>query len=325
MSSVSHELRSPLHGILGATNFLYDSNMGRFQREMVDTITSCGRTLLDSLEHVMDFAKINNFSKYNDNILSKATGPRKQQMESRRKKILAASSLTSSVDMSLVIEEVVEAVVLGFTVQHDFLHSEDAITEIGVQIPNWNTKPQKLSNSSRTRSARGRVRLCLDLPTSNSVFETQPGAWRRIIMNLVGNALKYTEEGSIIISLAVEDEDPSPKDEFFEQSNNPKNEAWLVLTVRDTGIGMSNDFLQNNVFKAFSQEDSLGVGVGLGLSIGDRVVDSMGGHGEVASAKGSGTTFSVRKYFVSHKGCSVSVKPLYLFCLLFGSVNNVTG
>lgn len=53
VASISHELRSPLHGVLGAANFLYDSKLNRFQLEMVDSITSSGRTLLDTLEHVV--------------------------------------------------------------------------------------------------------------------------------------------------------------------------------------------------------------------------------------------------------------------------------
>ncbi|KAJ9603580.1 hypothetical protein H2200_011766 [Cladophialophora chaetospira] len=293
VSSVSHELRSPLHGILGATNFLYDSNLGRFQHEMVNTITSCGRTLLDSLEHIMDFAKINNFSKTNNNILKKIRTPKKQETESRRKRVLATSSLTSSVDMNLVIEEVVEAVVLGFTVQHDFLHSEDAIAGVGVQIPNFITKPQDLSKSSRTRSIRGRVRICLDLPAANSHFETQPGAWRRIVMNLVGNALKYTDEGSISISLRVQNPEHSAEGQESGKANQSKVGTWLVLTVKDTGIGMSNEFMQNHIFKAFAQEDSLAVGTGLGLNIVDQVVTFMDGHVDVSSAKGFGSTFGI--------------------------------
>lgn len=58
VASISHELRSPLHGVLGATNFLYDSKLSRFQLEMVDSITSSGRTLLDTLEHVVSQAAL---------------------------------------------------------------------------------------------------------------------------------------------------------------------------------------------------------------------------------------------------------------------------
>ena len=293
VSSISHELRSPLHGILGATNFLYDSNMGRFQRQMLDTVTSCGRTLLDSLEHVMDFAKINNFSKTNRRNLSKVTAPKQEQMETLRQKVLAASSLTSVVDMSLVIEEVVESVVLGFTVQHDFMHSEDAISEVGLQMPTFASKPRNMSKSNRTKSTRGRVRLCLDLTTRDSLFETQPGAWRRIIMNLVGNALKYTEEGSINISFRVQDANSDSGDEPVQDSGKAKVGGGLIFTVQDTGIGMSNEFLQSKVFTAFSQEDSLASGTGLGLSIVDQIVTSLGGHVDVTSAKGFGSTLRV--------------------------------
>jgi hypothetical protein len=106
----------------------------------------------------MDFAKINHISKINNSVLSRATSSRKQQTDLRSKKVLAASSLTSAVDISLVIEKVVEAAVLGFAVQHDFLHSADAYTETGVQVPNYNTKPQSLPNSNKSQPARGRVR-----------------------------------------------------------------------------------------------------------------------------------------------------------------------
>ena len=54
VSSISHELRSPLHGVLSASNFLKDANLSRFQSEMVEVISSCGRTLLDTINHVMD-------------------------------------------------------------------------------------------------------------------------------------------------------------------------------------------------------------------------------------------------------------------------------
>lgn len=58
VSSISHKIRSPLHGILSATNSLNDSSMTRFQREMVAVVSKSGTTLLDTLDHIMDFAKI---------------------------------------------------------------------------------------------------------------------------------------------------------------------------------------------------------------------------------------------------------------------------
>ncbi len=113
-------------------------------------------------------------------------------------------------------------------------------------------------------------------------------------MNLVGNALKYTDEGSISISLRIQDTESDMESQESETLLKPKEEAWLVLQIRDTGIGMSNEFMHNHLFKAFAQEDSLAVGTGLGLSIIDQVVTSMDGHVEVSSTKGFGSTFGVR-------------------------------
>lgn len=61
ISNVSHELRSPLHGILASVEFLADTALDGFQRNLVDTVDICGRTLLDTIEHVLDFSKIKKF------------------------------------------------------------------------------------------------------------------------------------------------------------------------------------------------------------------------------------------------------------------------
>ena len=55
ISNVSHELRSPLHGILASVEFLSETMMDGFQRNLVETVDICGRTLLDTIEHVLDF------------------------------------------------------------------------------------------------------------------------------------------------------------------------------------------------------------------------------------------------------------------------------
>lgn len=59
VSSISHELRSPLHGILRSSELLRDMPLNSMQLEMVHTIESCGQTLLDIINHLLDFAKIN--------------------------------------------------------------------------------------------------------------------------------------------------------------------------------------------------------------------------------------------------------------------------
>ena len=63
IGSISHELRSPLHGILASAEFLIETANTSFQRNLISTVDSCGRTLLDSINHLLDFSKINSFER----------------------------------------------------------------------------------------------------------------------------------------------------------------------------------------------------------------------------------------------------------------------
>lgn len=58
VANISHELRSPLHGILGSIEFLHDTAIDAFQASMITTVETCGKTLLDTVNHVLDFAKL---------------------------------------------------------------------------------------------------------------------------------------------------------------------------------------------------------------------------------------------------------------------------
>lgn len=107
---------------------------------------------------------------------------------------------------------------------------------------------------------------------------------RQIFMNLLSNAVKFTPEGGAISAEAacLSREDGKVHDVFI---------------VRDTGIGMSREFIENHIFKPFSQETSelsmQYAGSGLGLSIVHSLVQMMGGTIEVESEPGSGTTFTI--------------------------------
>jgi signal transduction histidine kinase len=63
IGSISHELRSPLHGILAAAEFLEDTSLDTYQKSLISTQVSCGKTLLQVIEHVLDYSKINSFEK----------------------------------------------------------------------------------------------------------------------------------------------------------------------------------------------------------------------------------------------------------------------
>ena len=107
-----------------------------------------------------------------------------------------------------------------------------------------------------------------------------PTRLRQVLINLIGNAIKFTSAGEIVVSLAVEARDNTT--------------ATLLVAVRDSGIGIPADKL-DSIFEAFSQADASTTrqygGSGLGLSISSRLVELMGGHMSVDSAPGKGSTF----------------------------------
>ena len=110
-----------------------------------------------------------------------------------------------------------------------------------------------------------------------------PGRLKQIILNLISNALKFTDEGEIVISL---------KDESDKQDDN-----HLVICVKDTGIGIAQDKLES-IFSSFSQADASTTrkygGTGLGLTISKRLTAMMNGSIWVESKEGEGSLFYVR-------------------------------
>ncbi|EMI17621.1 multi-sensor hybrid histidine kinase, partial [Rhodopirellula maiorica SM1] len=107
-----------------------------------------------------------------------------------------------------------------------------------------------------------------------------PGRLRQIIVNFVGNAIKFTESGEVVVDVNPE--------EVSDDS------ALLHVTVRDTGIGIPKE-KQSKIFEAFSQADASTTrhfgGTGLGLTISSRLIDLMGGKVWLESQPGVGTTF----------------------------------
>jgi signal transduction histidine kinase len=63
MEQISHELRSPLHGVLAACEFLSETTLTNYQKNLIETQVSCGKTLLQVIEQVLDYSKINSFEK----------------------------------------------------------------------------------------------------------------------------------------------------------------------------------------------------------------------------------------------------------------------
>jgi len=130
----------------------------------------------------------------------------------------------------------------------------------------------------RERSGnRSRVALA---PGLHSI-RTDGAALRRILVNLLGNAHKFTRRGEVTLTITTETREPGP---------------YLVFAVADTGIGMTPDQIAQ-VFEAYTQADTSTTrrygGTGLGLTITERLVHLLGGDISVTSTLGVGSRFIV--------------------------------
>ncbi|MGE0432501.1 MAG: response regulator [Planctomycetota bacterium] len=118
-----------------------------------------------------------------------------------------------------------------------------------------------------------------DVPTH---FIGDPGRLRQVLVNLAGNAIKFTESGEVVVQVAQV------------ASNSDASATALMFSVRDTGPGIAADKLEQ-IFESFSQADASVTrrhgGTGLGLSISRKLVELMGGTIGVDSEVGRGSTF----------------------------------
>jgi two-component system, sensor histidine kinase and response regulator len=131
------------------------------------------------------------------------------------------------------------------------------------------------------RAAAKDLELACDLdPVVPSRLLGDPGRLRQILINLTGNAIKFTERGEVVIRV--------------ERWSETAEEVELHFSVKDTGIGIPLD-KQQHVFRAFSQADSSSTrtfgGTGLGLTISSQLVEMMGGRIWLESEEGRGSTF----------------------------------
>ena len=193
------------------------------------------------------------------------------------------------VPLDLFVEEVLESVLAGssyMTMSNAHLHppSRPGTASSQAMIP----PPSAISHHTPDGvvfSSRGQILIYLDIDhLADWSFRVHPGALRRIVMNLFGNSLKFTQSGFIRVSLRQE------------LQSKRKMEAGLMnvtLTVSDSGRGIGEDYMRDHLFNPFSQEDEFAPGTGLGLNLVHRMVSAVGGSIQVASKVGEGTTITV--------------------------------
>ncbi|KAJ5169266.1 uncharacterized protein N7482_004860 [Penicillium canariense] len=293
LSSITHELRTPLHGILGTAEILSDTAMNALQHGMVHTIESCGRTLLDTINNLLDLA----FLGENKNTGGRDSGEKQRHSPAssdgghrERSKSRGEKAASSQIKLDAVLEEVTESVFAGYSFYNHPKMPPPALTDSSSRSAG------KTSTSDQVGPGASEVTIIFDIqPETEWVFNTHAGAWRRILMNVFGNALKYTKTGYIYLGLKASEKSVSQDKTRLNSSSEEQDvEFEVTLSVKDTGKGIGPSYLQKDLFTPFVQEDSLISGSGLGLSIVHQAVGSLGGSIEINSTQGVGTEISIR-------------------------------
>jgi len=216
VANMSHEIRTPLNGILGMTTLALQTKLSSEQQEYLDTIKSSAESLLEIVNDILDFSRI----------------------EARR------------LDLEHTEFDLREAV-------------GDAAKVLALRA-----------------SEKGLELACHIAADAPDQLLGDAGRLRQVLLNVLGNAVKFTDTGEVVLHVDVETVTPS--------------RVTLRFAVTDTGIGIPAE-KQRQIFQAFTQADSSTTrrfgGTGLGLAIALRLVELMHGRMWVESEVGRGSAF----------------------------------
>jgi signal transduction histidine kinase len=272
ISNISHELRSPLHGILASAEFLSDTYLSTLQRTFIDSIDTCGRTLLEVINQVLDFGKLT----YMARLKGKASRPQIQNSTSIG---IVPRLNASTADLIGIVEQTVESC----CAVHEFKGISEQVDMgaiLGESDAEFREKQFQRRGSGRVQDPSSPLTVIIDVEYRQEgwYFMLQSGAVQRIILNITGNALKYTSAGWVRIQISTK---------------KVQSQTILQITVSDSGKGISAKFQQSRLFNPFAQEDPLQSGTGLGMSIAKQIVQHLGGEIKVSSRVGVGTRVQI--------------------------------
>lgn len=268
ISNISHELRTPLHGILAAAELLAETKLNSTQGSYLETVEACGKSLLELVNHVLDFTKLSGNMRANQ----------PQAKPSQR------------CDLVKLVQEVCESSWIGQMAKK--LESEQnsgigsayakgsessSPDDDGEAAPSLKEQKQKIL----TQFSHVETVIDISFRSLGWLVKCDAGGIRRVLMNLIGNSLKFTSVGFVHVSVR--------------EVQSTETHVVVEMGVTDTGKGISRTFLEEQLFHPFTQENHLGPGTGLGLSIVNSIVQSpaINGKIDVWSTLGQGTEIRV--------------------------------
>jgi two-component system, sensor histidine kinase and response regulator len=213
LATMGHELRTPMTGVIGMTEILFDSTLTDDQRELVRIIRRSGAHLVSIIDSILDFSKL-------------------EAGKLRLERV--AFNLRDSVEQ-----------VLDLLAPNAHQKGLELVCDLHRALP---------------RLVRG-----------------DPARFSEVVLNLVSNAIKFTDRGHVLVRLSVV------------KGEGPK--SYVRLAVIDSGIGIAESE-QEHIFEAYAHRPNPHGGTGLGLTISRQLMELMGGQIEVESTVGVGSTFS---------------------------------